>query len=120
MVSNGCAYVTDQKGVAQTDYVFNSYMANNVWPTVASQIMDSFKGPAAKFIILKAPQNILNAITVTCGTSTQATQVGLLGAIGWTSLLDVNALLGSEEILKKIQEGERWVFMRFILVYILG
>lgn len=107
IVTDSCPYLTDKQGVAQSDYVFNSYLANNLWPPLVTRIRDSFKGPSTEFIVLQSPQNIVNAITVECATSARETKMGFLGAIGWTSLLDIKALLESEETLKKVQEGEK-------------
>ncbi|KAL5960990.1 hypothetical protein TSMEX_011274 [Taenia solium] len=109
LVSNGCAYLTDQRGVAQLDYVLNSFVATELWPPVVKQVLASIKGSALEFLVLPSPTNIINATTVLCGREMRSAQMGLLEAVGWTSLINVTALLSTKEVTNKFTEGEEKV-----------
>ncbi|KAL5104341.1 hypothetical protein TcWFU_008541 [Taenia crassiceps] len=114
LVNNGCAYLTDHRGVAQSDYVLNSYMATEVWPPVMEQALTSIKGSAGEFLILPSPKNIINATTVLCGREMRNAPTGLLGAVGWTSFIDVFALLNTKDATNKYIEGEKRVKEKII------
>ncbi|VDD79806.1 unnamed protein product [Mesocestoides corti] len=107
VASSGCVYLTETKGVAQSDYVLNSYIANEVWPGVLGQIEAILNSPTLDFLSLPAPRNVINATTVSCQPLQRASQGGLISAVGWTSFIDVSKLLNSQEIDSKIKEGEK-------------
>ncbi len=104
-------YLTHTQGVAQSDYVINSFLANSIWPGLLKELTGSITGEAANFLTLPSPRNVINATTITCRPVQRENGVGLLGAVGWTSLIDVPAVLDSKEINDKIAEGEKYVFL---------
>ncbi|VDM25878.1 unnamed protein product, partial [Hydatigera taeniaeformis] len=106
-INNGCAYLTDQHGVAQSDYVINSFIASQLWPPLVKQIHNSINNPTTEFLVLPPPKNIINASTVLCGRAMRSARMGFLGAVGWTSFINVSAFLSSEGATNKFIEGEK-------------
>lgn len=82
-------------------------MATELWPPVVEQVLASIKGSTGDFLMLPSPKNIINAVTVLCGREMRSVQMGLLGDVGWTSLLNVSALLSTKEVTNKFIEGEK-------------
>ncbi|KAH9277950.1 hypothetical protein ECG_09700 [Echinococcus granulosus] len=109
LVSDGCAYLTDQRGVGQSDYVLNSFVASELWLSVVRQVQTLMRGSVNGFLVLPPPTNIINATTVLCGRETRSAQMGLLGAVGWRSLINISALLSTKEVTDKINNGENTI-----------
>ncbi|KAM3182684.1 hypothetical protein ACTXT7_011829 [Hymenolepis weldensis] len=109
-VSDGCAYLVEQKGVAQADYVFNSYVAGEIWPSVVAKIEGSLQSSVREFLVLSSPRNIVNASTVICGRSDRTTNsIGLLGAVGWNTFISIPKIFADPDVQKKIQDGEQTI-----------
>lgn len=107
-VSDGCAYLVEQKGVAQADYVFNSYVAGEIWPSVVAEIEGSLQSSVREFLALSSPRNIVNASTVICGLSDRTkNSIGLLGAVGWNTFISIPKVFANPDVQKKIQDGEQ-------------
>ncbi|VDN98211.1 unnamed protein product [Rodentolepis nana] len=105
--SDGCVYLVEQKGVAQTDCILNSYIENEIWPTIVAEIEGALEPSVRDFLVLSSPRNIVNASTVICGESIHTTNFnGLLRAVGWNTFISIPKVFASADVQKKIQEGE--------------
>ncbi|KAM7540118.1 hypothetical protein Aperf_G00000045914 [Anoplocephala perfoliata] len=108
IASDGCVYLVEQRGVAQADYVLNSYVENEIWPKVIEELEKFLTGSVKDFLVLSSPRNIINASTVVCRPSTLETkQTGLLGALGWSTFVSIKKVFNSSEVQKNLEEGDK-------------
>nr|CDS30534.1 conserved hypothetical protein [Hymenolepis microstoma] len=105
--SDGCVYLVEQQGVAQTDCVLNSFVENEIWPTIVAEIEGTLQPSVRDFLVLSSPQNIVNASTVICGESIHTKNLnGLLKAVGWNTFISIPKVFANADVQQKIQEGE--------------
>lgn len=64
-------------------------------------------GGQANILNAPAPKNILEAFNVKCAAASDTKNVGLLSAVGYTNLVNVEAFVTSPEVTHGIAEGRR-------------
>ena len=97
LIGEGCIYLYKDNAVEKTDFVINSLMAQQ------------FGGMKTnlEFMNSQPPKNLLSALTKTCDYGSDEQPVGFLTAIGYRNLIDVNKLVGSQEVQGGIESGKR-------------
>ncbi len=101
-------------GVQKADVVVNGVLEKR-WPSLVGDLAGGggsgggSSGPSASDVIsLPPPHNMPSALTDTCRPveETQINHIGLLSAIGFTSLVNVTGLVQSKALIEGIEQGK--------------
>ncbi|KAM3171152.1 hypothetical protein ACTXT7_017193 [Hymenolepis weldensis] len=99
----GCIYLFQDSAIKKTDYVLNSVMRGQ-W--------NSFTGGPigqTEYISTPPPKDLLKALNLYCNVKINPDAKGLLRAVGYTNLINVEKFVNSKEINDGIESGKRTV-----------
>ncbi len=85
-------------GIRQADFVVNGVVARN-WKSLTG---DLTSGSTSQFVKAPSLRNMLRALT-----KTSANNIGLLEAVGYRNILDVDAVINSQSVKDGLVNGKR-------------
>ncbi len=97
-VAEGCIYLIRGTAIQKADFVVDGVILHK-WSSITAGLSG---GSVGQFIQTPPPRDILTSLTRTCASNT-----GILGAMGYRNILNVEALVNSKPVQDGIASGKQ-------------
>ncbi len=96
--AEGCIYLIRGTAIQKADFVVDGVILHR-WSSITAGLSS---GAMGQFIQTPSPRNILLSLTKTCASNN-----GILGTMGYTNILNVEALVKSKPVQDGLESGRK-------------